>query len=158
MLRAGTHWVVVSLETRKVGRVPAFIAEVGLANANTATAMEDAKRRLPQAGEEHAACVFRARLSDMDRNHHVNNVRYMDWIIESVPEECRRDRRIADLELMFRAEAYRNDMIVARIMADAPEKGETSADTAFCHSLVRETDGKELVRAKSVWAPGASTI
>lgn len=154
LLRAVSHWVVVSLQTRKVGRVPAFIAEKGLANASGATAMDDMKRRLPQAGKEHEICDFRARLSDMDRNHHVNNVRYMDWIIESVPGAVRNGNRLIDLELTFRAEAYRDDLIAARTMPDADDDlaaGALPGAKCFCHSLVRKSDDKELVRAKSMW-------
>lgn len=142
--RAVSHWVVVSLESRKVGRIPAFIADKALENA--ATAMDDAKSRLAGAGEEYAAGTFRARLADLDRNLHVNNVRYLEWILESVPDDARAHMRLADLEMVFRAESFWNDIVVARTM---PEEG----GNAFAHSLVREADGKELVRARSVWTP-----
>ena len=144
--RAVSHWVVVSLETRKIGRIPAFIAEVAL--DNTATAMEDAKARLPEAGEAFAAASFRARLADVDRNHHVNNVRYMEWIIESVPEDVRNQTALADLEVMYRAESFWKDGISVRTM---PVEAPGEATRAFIHSLVREGDGKELVRARSLW-------
>lgn len=147
LVRGVTHWVVVSLETRKVGRVPAFIAEAGLKNANPATAMADAKRRFPECGEEHEACEFRARLADMDRNHHVNNVRYMDWIIESVPEETRDGARLTDLELAFRAEACQGDVVAARVALE----DQTPEEKKYRHSLVRREDAKELVRAVSIW-------
>lgn len=150
LLRAVTQWVVVSLETRKAGRVPAFIAEVGLANANSVTAMDDARPRFPEVGEAFESCDFRARLSDLDRNRHVNNVRYMDWIIESVPEAAR-NGRLADLELMFRAEAYKDDTIAVRTMPESPGAEAPAPGEIFYHSLVRERDNKELVRAKSVW-------
>lgn len=142
LARAVSHWVVVSLETRKVGRIPAFIAAIALDNA--ATAMDDAKSRLPEVGEEWERCTFRARLADVDRNHHVNNVRYMEWILESVPEAVRDTMRLADLEVSFRAESFRNDVIAARTMPDGRENG-------FAHSLVRAADGRELVRARSLW-------
>ncbi len=151
IVRAVSHWVVVSLDTRKVGRVPAFITQVSL--DNTMAAMEDdGRRRLPEAGKEHTACAFRARLADVDRNHHVNNVRYMEWILESVPEQVRRNAALADLEIRFRAESYRDDRITALAMPDAEEIGDAvKGPRIFIHSLVREGDAKELVRARSVW-------
>ena len=150
--RAVSHWVVVSLATRKVGRVPAFIAAVSLDNAMTAME-DDGRRRLPEAGKGHASRVFRARLADVDRNRHVNNVRYMEWILESVPETVRRNAALADLEITFRAEAYRDDRITVLAMPDAGSDGGPDAATPgmFIHSLVREEDEKELVRARSVW-------
>lgn len=147
LLRAVSHWVVVSLATRKVGRVPAFITETAL--DNTETAMRDEKRRLPEVLATHEAAVFTARLSDIDRNLHVNNVRYMDWLFESVPAATREESTLADIEIMYKAEAYPGDIISARIVEsqDTPAAGYD----AFCHSLVRETDARELVRAQSVW-------
>lgn len=147
LLRAVSHWVVVSLATRKVGRVPAFIAEVALDNAETV--MQDEKRRFPEVAEGYERAVFTARLSDIDRNLHVNNVRYMDWLIESVPAPVREESVLADMEIMYKAESYPGDIVSARTM----ESGEraVAGNTVFCHSLVRETDAKELVRAQSVW-------
>lgn len=146
--RAVSHWVVVSLATRKVGRIPAFIAEVALDNA--ATAMDDAKRRLNEVSGTVEPCVFRARLADVDRNRHVNNVRYMEWIIESVPEEVRNHSKLFDLEVTFRAESYWKDGISVRTAPGEERNGEFQP---FVHSLVREEDGRELVRARSAWRP-----
>lgn len=143
LARAVSHWVVASLSSRKVGRIPAFIAEVAL--DNTATAMDDVKQRLPEVGETFEAASFRARLSDVDRNRHVNNVRYMEWVMESVPEDVRSRMQLADLDLAFRAESYWNDVAAVRTMPVDGEKG------MFFHSVVRQADGKELVRARSVW-------
>ena len=151
IVRAVSNWVVVSLDTRKVGRVPAFIAEFSL--DNTTTAMEDdGRRRLPEADKKHAACAFRARLADVDRNHHVNNVRYMEWILESVPESVRQNAALADLEITFRAESYRGDRIIALATPHAEEGTDVAQGSrVFIHSLVREGDNKELVRARSIW-------
>ena len=151
LLRALSQWVVVSLETRKVGRVPAFITEAGLGDCGAATALDDGKHRLPEVDAAFETCLFRARLSDVDRNQHVNNVRYMDWILESVPDAIR-SGRLAELELAFRAEAYKGDMVAVRTMPDDLGEGATSFGKVLCHSLVRQSDNKELVRAKSVWA------
>ena len=149
LARAVSHWVVVSLAAHKVVRIPAFIADVAL--DNTVTAMDDAKHRIPETGEAYEACVFRARLADIDRNRHVNNVRYMEWVAESVPEPVRRGGELADLELMYKAESVHGDTVSVRT-APAPGTGDEPEGTrGFYHSLVRENDGKELVRARSVW-------
>jgi acyl-ACP thioesterase len=142
LARAVSHWVVVSLDTRKVGRIPAFIAELALDNAMKA--MDDGKSRLAEVGGDHEACSFRARLADVDRNRHVNNVRYLEWVLESVPDDARGRMRLADLEIVFRAESFWNDVVASRIMPE--ERGD-----AFAHSLVRKADGRELVRARTLW-------
>lgn len=143
LARAVSHWVIVSLATRKIVRIPAFVAEIALDNATTA--MEDVRQRLPEVDEVFEAISFRARLSDVDRNRHVNNVRYMEWVMESVPEDIRSRMHLEDLDLTFRAESYWNDVAVVRTMPVGGDEG------VFFHSLVRQGDGKELVRARSVW-------
>jgi acyl-ACP thioesterase len=147
LLRAVSHWVVVSLAARKVGRVPAFIAEVALDNAETA--MPDEKRRFPEVAGIHETAVFTARLSDIDRNLHVNNVRYMDWLFESVLAEVREKSILVDIDITYKAESYPGDIVSARTMENTEPS--PAGESVFCHSLVRETDAKELVRAQSVW-------
>lgn len=148
LARAVSYWVVVSLETRRIGRVPDFIARVAL--DNTTTALDDPKPRYTQAGPEHEQCSFRARLGDIDRNQHVNNVRLMDWVLESVPDAVRQEGALVDIDLAFRAEAYRGDRVSARAVPEGDGYGGQRTHS-FCHSLVRMGDGRELVRARSIW-------
>lgn len=131
-------------------RVPAFIAAVALGNC--ATALDGVKRRYPELAAEHETCTFRARLADVDRNRHVNNIRYMDWVIESVSGIARNRMRVADLEIVFRSEAYWKDVIGVRTMEetshDAPKtENALEGERIFWHSLVRKGDGKEMARA-----------
>ncbi len=162
--RAASHWVVMNMESRRVGRVPSFIAEVSL--YNPATVLEDRKIRPPVPGAEHENCSFRARLVDVDRNRHVNNIRYMDFVLESAdmapgavgsgvesldgsdvcgPEGGATGRKLEFIELVFKAEAYQGDIISARTCPFPPE------EKRLCHSLARQSDGKELVRAVTSW-------
>lgn len=159
--RAVSHWVVVNFSTRRVGRVPAFIAEIALDNAETV--MDLSRAKLPALAREEETCRFTVRLADMDRNRHVNNVRYMDWILESVPDSVRDGRVPVFLEMSYKAESLRRDVVSARIRPDAVDgeredcgncAGEESA--SFCHALVRDGDDRELVRGRSIWrVPGA---
>ena len=147
--RAVSYWVVVTLATRKLGRIPAFIADAAFANSGKALEGDFGmgKHRLPFVEEGNEACRFRARLSDIDRNHHVNNIHYMDWILESVPENVRKTKRLAGIELVFKSESVEGDMIAARTEANL----EASGGTGFFHALVREHDGRELVRGATLW-------
>ena len=141
-----SHWVVVTLATRRVGRVPEYISSIAL--DNPATAMEDSPVRLGAVGQEYETVQIRAQFADIDRNWHVNSVRYVDWVLEATPEAARRDCALRGLELVFRAESFQGDVVSGRTQpVEAPENGRTS----FSHGLVRISDDKELVRARSVW-------
>lgn len=151
LARAVSHWVVVDLTTRRVGKIPSFIAGIALDNAETV--MDVSRSRLPALEKDDESCRFTARLADMDRNRHVNNVRYMDWVLESVPDSVRGNGVPSRLEMAFKAESLRGDTVSARIRPGGQAGADAGRGVLFFHSLVREEDGRELVRASSVW-PG----
>lgn len=145
--RASSQWVIVSLTTRKIVRIPAFVS--GIALDSTTTALEDRRVRLREIPAGSEACGFTARLADIDRNRHVNNTRYIEWLQESVPENIRATARLAELDLAFRAESYMGERIFVRTVPDAGES--LDSGKLFWHSIIRERDTRELVRARSIW-------
>jgi acyl-ACP thioesterase len=147
LARAVSHWAVVDLATRRVERMPENISVIRPENPRRA--LEDGDIRIPalRGGEEGPA--FPVRLADIDQNRHVNNGRYLDFILEAA-EASGRDTGLAGLDVLFRAEGLRGDVIGSRT---APEEdGRT-----LLHSLYRLSDGRELVRARSVWEAAAAS-
>jgi acyl-ACP thioesterase len=146
--RAVSHWVAVNLTTRRVGRVPGFIAAVALGTAETVMDEVRGKPPAPDRGDER--CRFTARLADMDRNRHVNNVRYMDWMLESLPDATRAAAPPVFLDMLFKAEAVRGDIVSARVREEEAADAFPGA-AVYGHTLVREAGDRELVRGRSVW-------
>ncbi len=146
--KAVTHWVVVSLESRRVVRVPQCISDVRLEFPRTVMPASDVK--LQPLDDEDTVCRFRARLGDMDRNRHVNNVRYLDWILECVPENVRREKTLSSMDICYKAESRQGDRISARIRAAAALPDEADS-LKFIHCLALQEDNKEVARARSVW-------
>jgi len=81
---------------------------------------------------------------DLDINEHVNNVRYIEWILESFPFEFQKHHRVQEMEINYLSEARYDDTIAA-----CYEKRDARS---FLHSLIRDNDGTELCRAKTNWA------
>jgi fatty acyl-ACP thioesterase B len=88
------------------------------------------------------------RYSDLDINQHVNNVTFVEWVIESTPSTILNAAVLTELEINFLAEAFHNDQIIATC---APEGLD---NTIYHHSLTRQRDGRELARARTKWAEG----
>lgn len=143
LARAITDWVVLNLESRRLERMPAFVA--ALQPEDAPKVMEKEKFKFPASANVPELSRFVVRKSDIDRNLHVNNVRFLDWMLESVPEDFVKGRKLAGLQIIFRAEAVYGDTVIAKGYAE-PEN-----TCGFLHGLFRETDGLELVRAKSIW-------
>ncbi|MDR2893235.1 MAG: acyl-ACP thioesterase [Deltaproteobacteria bacterium] len=156
--RAITEWVIINLESRRLERVPQFIT--ALQPSAPEYALEKEKLRLEEQDNAPELLSFRVRKADIDRNRHVNNVRFLDWILESVPDEISGSRKLAGLQVMYRAEARYGDTVLARGSMrsgiSANNEDEVSAEKnagglEFAHGLYRCSDGLELVRAKTVW-------
>ncbi|MDR0338850.1 MAG: acyl-ACP thioesterase [Desulfovibrio sp.] len=139
---AVTQWVVMGLESRKLERFPLYIA--AMAPENPPLAQECGDIRIPALPAEGAVQgpLFPVRLADIDQNRHVNNGRYVDFVLEAA--DCRgATGSLAELEILFRSEGKRGDVIGSRSKA-GDEPG------VLTHSLYRESDGQELARARTV--------
>lgn len=140
-IRAVTDWVIIDLDSRRLLKIPDFIAAHQPPDAPRALV----KEKLRIEGQEHAPELksFIVRKADIDRNRHVNNVRFSDWMLESVPEEFAK-RSLCAMQIIYRAEALYGDTVIAR-----GSEGENPGE--FLHGLYRDSDGQELVRAKTIW-------
>ena len=79
---------------------------------------------------------------DLDQNSHVNNVRYIEWVLNSLSLEFHRLHRIGFLEVNYLAEAiYGRDISVCT---------EKAAPGKYVHGI--KADGVDLFRACSEWS------
>ncbi|MDR1660336.1 MAG: acyl-ACP thioesterase [Desulfovibrio sp.] len=142
LARAATDWVLLNLETRRAERIPGFIGR--LRPENPEYAMPTEKLRLPGQEESGVLRRFTVRRADIDRNRHVNNRHYLEWILEATPAEIYAELLPRKIEMMFRAEAVYGDSVLAR--------GSLPGEGVCLYGLFREADGLELARAKIFWA------
>lgn len=142
LARAVTDWVVINLQSRRAERIPEFIS--ALQPTEPEYVMEVGRLRLPaqEAADELASFVVRQ--ADIDRNNHVNNARFTEWIVESTPPDISKTRQLKRLQIIYRAEGKYGDTVIVR--------GGAESGGGFLHGLYRQSDGQELVRARSVWA------
>jgi acyl-ACP thioesterase len=89
---------------------------------------------------------YDVRRSDLDMVRHVNNTRYVEWALETVPDEIQEACRPCAFEIAFRREAVLGDTVLARSRR-LPRDG----DAHFAHELRAAEGGYELARAESVW-------
>lgn len=141
LARAVTEWVVINLESRRAERIPEFIRALQPPEPQPVMAVE--RLRLPARDGAPPMASFPVRRADIDRNDHVNNARFTEWLVESTPAEISASRRISSLRIMYRAEGKYGDTVTAR--------GALEPDGGLTIGLFRQADGQELVRARSLW-------
>lgn len=170
-----TNWAVLNLQTRHAVRIPEFISSRYVTAAHEAMPELELKpRRLSPAD---AVAVASAREEDIDLNNHVTNTRYVDLMLDAVPDKIRRECRPAFCDIVYRAEGLAGDCIEIRRQKVNPSEADdiypalrtspklcelldSQEYTGFRHSLVKRKtkflfitreQEKELVRGFSLW-------
>ena len=116
-----TSWLIIDAQTRRPTRID---REAFRKNTRTEGCLAiEAGKITPQTGLKPAA-TFLVRNSDLDVNGHVNNTRYAQWILDSVPLEAHAAYRLDEYEVNFLAETNVGDTVV--IERDEIEPSPTS--------------------------------
>jgi acyl-ACP thioesterase len=142
---ATSRWLVMDLATRRLTRLPESMRRVPVV-ARAVLAGEP--QPLPPLEQVESERRFDVRRSDLDILRHVNNTRYVEWVLEAVPDDVLERLRPASVDVEFRREALPGDVIFARAQRLAGGEG-----MAFAHELRSGASGHELARGASRWAP-----
>jgi len=136
-------WLIVNLKTRRPARVPTVFnveyPDIPRAYLETAEKLQS----LEESGRE---TDFHVRYRDVDANRHVNNVAFIEWVVESVPPEVLMGCRLRELDIDYVSEAHFPQTVKARCA-----EGENGV---YRHGLYGE-DGREIGRARTAWDPVA---
>ncbi len=137
-------WLLIDTRTRfPIRRVTSVLDRLGTVKADPPLAHDLGK--LPALDGCNHEARFTVRYRDLDVNHHVNNVSYVGWVVESLPHEILDSSVLTDLEVNYIAEAFAGDQV--RVRSLKTNRGPFS----FSHSIIREGDGQELLRARTLW-------
>jgi acyl-ACP thioesterase len=101
--------------------------------------------KLPAPVRPESKKSYEVRYSDIDIHHHVNNIKYIEWILDSVPTEMNRTHQIHTFEINFLAESSYEDVI--SIQTETLH----GSPPVFLHRVSREGEGRELCRARTGW-------
>lgn len=168
--RATSTWVVMNRETRRLSKIPEEVKrEIEPFHLNrVAIAAQDIDtekiEKLTDDTADRIKSGLAPRWSDMDANQHVNNVKYIGWILESVPINVLEHYNLTSLTLEYRRECRQSNMLDSltsiRIKLNEQDPNIITTSTApdqmakhlKCTHLLRMlANDAEIVRARSVW-------
>ena len=89
---------------------------------------------------------FQIRYSDIDSNTHVNNVKYVEWALESVPQEIIRELELKRVKILFEKEVGYGD----RIHVSAEIKHDEDGKIRTLHKITNKA-GEELTLLEIEW-------
>ena len=132
---ATTEWMLIDLATRKIHAIPEKVFAANDPKNTPVLGLEPfAKFRFPEGGSGVPPLHFSAMKSQIDLNGHVNNVHYIDWMLELCESRCP-----AEMEIVFRSETFAGDEV----------RVETAAAVGFTYHRVFAPDGKDHIVART---------
>lgn len=134
---------LINIKRRRPMRIPD--REIELYGAEGLVGKEIDMDKIPEVEREDVITEFNIRYSDIDSNGHVNNVKYMEWAIESVPQDIVKDHELKRIRVDFDKETtYGNKVTIATDIIQREDKIIT------IHSI-RENNDKELTKLQIEW-------
>jgi acyl-ACP thioesterase len=131
---AVTEWTVFDINSRKAIAIPQKMVEE-LTPPKVEKSIEDLNWKLPSLQDAPQTASFIIRKTDIDRNGHVNNVRYIEWILEKAEGE----KNLRGVSVVYRAEALYGETVSVKTFISEEKE---------VFQGIFNSDGKELIRAK----------
>ena len=141
LAEAASLWLLLDLKSRRPVRLPESVLALRDPERIGARPVE---AELLSAPEDYS-CEdrFKVRWGDLDENGHANNLRYIEWIVGTVPDGLRAGHELTALDIQFVDEVRLGETVHS-------VSEETGA--SFRHGLSAE-DGRILGISRTDWTP-----
>lgn len=116
---ATTYWAVFNTELRKAE--PLALPYIHFEMFPDRKATEKSFSRINVVGDTHLIKKYRVVLSDLDIVNHVNNVKYLEWCLDSMDVSALLSQKLQSLEMNFMQELNLGDAIEIHT-SDDPKK------------------------------------
>ncbi|CAK7349385.1 unnamed protein product [Dovyalis caffra] len=174
--RATSKWVMMNQDTRRLQKVSDEVRDEYLVFCPRELRLafpEDNNRSLKKISKledpaQHSRLGLVPRRADLDMNQHVNNVAYIGWVLESIPQEIINTHELQTITLDYRRECQHDDVVDSLTSLEPVEESEAvselqgtngsataTADNQECcnylHLLRLSRDGLEINRGRTEW-------
>jgi acyl-ACP thioesterase len=139
---AGTAWLMLDDQKRRPQRPVELVAKNHLIPDQRA--LEQRPAKVPALTAPVKGMFFPVRYSDLDLYNHVNNTKYIQWILDSFPVEMHQDYAITEFEINFLLEAKMGD-------ETAIHSQKENASPEFFHCVKRKADNRDICMARTIW-------
>jgi medium-chain acyl-[acyl-carrier-protein] hydrolase len=143
IIKATSSWAALNLKTRRPGLVDGL--EDKLYSQKEEVALVDKLEKLPELTRPVLLRNYTIQYTDIDIVYHVNNVKYIEIMMNAFPLELHKTKKVQTLEVNYLGEANYGDEV--NIFS---QKNEMESEE-YLLSVVRKQDEKEVCRAKFIW-------
>ncbi len=103
-----TTWMILDSETRKPKKIE---NSDNLFKPRTDYSLDFSAEKVTLPNEMNSIKTFEVRISDLDMNNHVNNIKYTQWILDSIPFIYHQKFMTKEYEINFSGETFLDDKI-----------------------------------------------
>jgi len=143
IITATSSWLVLNLHTRRIQRLSLLTGfpdySESLVGFNPGKVASPVTSETPE--------FFPVLFNEIDINQHFNTGRYLERINNSYSFEFHRTHTLKEMEVNFLKDGLPDDRLAVRQQRLTPSEH-------LC-SIIRESDGTDLIRARLVWEPKA---
>jgi len=143
---ATSHWAVLDTQARRVVAIPSFVKDSHPMSGDRA--LDSPYAKLPALERVDYSSSLKVTLQHIDENKHVNNVSYLDWLIDALPESISTGLDLREFEILFRAESVLGDDLICET--------QKVSDGTFLHRIYKQGaspgTSKDVVHARTIWA------
>lgn len=149
LARGTSAWIVIDTERRRPARPPSILHNID--PPDRPPPLDAGRDDVPAPDRVDRTRDFTVRYHDLDLNRHVNNVRYLEWALETLPAGVLDEQSCRALALKFEAEATLGD----RVRATAELHHGTEA-LRVRHRLAQAETDRTLALATTTWSANPS--
>ena len=139
--KASSSWAAINLKNRRPELVKNL--EDRLYSFKERRAFQENLEKLPELNGGEKIWEYQVQYSDLDIVYHVNNVKYIELIFNSLPFRQIKANTVKSFEINYLSEAKYGETLVVN--------HSISTDTSLIN-IVRKEDGRETCRAKIEWS------
>ncbi|XVF09526.1 hypothetical protein REPUB_Repub07fG0101200 [Reevesia pubescens] len=178
--RATSTWAMMNQQTRRLSKMPEEVrAEISPWFIEKNAIQEETPETIKKLDNtaKYINSELTPKRTDLDMNHHVNNVKYVNWMLETIPEIFLEGYQLFSITLEYRRECGSSDTVKSLCQPDEDKvlqegvqdnknykeqlqasklEGDASASRpppSFTHLLQMTAHSKteEIVRGRTTW-------
>ncbi|TYJ43617.1 hypothetical protein E1A91_A03G165400v1 [Gossypium mustelinum] len=137
--RATSTWVMMNEKTRRLSKMPEEVRdEISPWFVDKRAINEDVPEKIVKL-DDNARYVnsdLKPKRSDLDMNHHVNNVKYVRWMLETIPDKFLESHQLSGIVLEYRRECGSSDRVQSLCQPDEDETLTNGVEQSLLKNMV----------------------
>ncbi|MBA0798852.1 hypothetical protein Gohar_009406 [Gossypium harknessii] len=137
--RATSTWVMMNEKTRRLSKMPEEVRdEISPWFIDKRAINEDVPEKIVKL-DDNARYVnsdLKPKRSDLDMNHHVNNVKYVRWMLETIPDKFLESHQLSGIVLEYRRECGSSDRVQSLCQPDEDETLTNGVEQSLLKNMI----------------------